>query len=161
MGVKVVAEGVETEHEVYVLKSLGVDLLQGFFFAKPLPLSNLIHASDYRKHLKLTNREADKQSSEITTLQSLAFFTQYRLDPGDPLSLAVEYFNAVQSDVLPVVTAGECVGLVDRAALNLHLTPTMGTELETAREAAIWRKPSIKSCARRKSNWLMIQTSSY
>ncbi|HDZ9226581.1 TPA: EAL domain-containing protein [Vibrio cholerae] len=141
LGVKVVAEGVETEHEVYVLKSLGVDLLQGFFFAKPLPLSNLIHASDYRKHLKLTNREADKQSSEITTLQSLAFFTQYRLDPGDPLSLAVEYFNAVQSDVLPVVTAGECVGLVDRAALNLHLTPTMGTELETAREAAIWRKP--------------------
>lgn len=43
--------------------------------------------------------------------------------------------------MLPVVTAGECVGLVDRAALNLHLTPTMGTELETSREAAMWRKP--------------------
>lgn len=30
LGVKVVAEGVETEYEVHVLKSLGVDLLQGF-----------------------------------------------------------------------------------------------------------------------------------
>ncbi len=47
--------------------------ITGILFAKPLPLSNLIHASDYRKHLKLTNREGDKQSSEITTLQSLAF----------------------------------------------------------------------------------------
>lgn len=141
LGVKVVAEGVETEYEVHVLKSLGVDLLQGFFFTEPLPLHNLIHAMEYRKHFKLATREEEKQHQEPTSLQSLAMFTQYRLDPGDPLSLAVEYFKATQSDVLPVVTAGECVGLVDRASLNLHLTPTMGTELETAREAAMWRKP--------------------
>ncbi|EEY98296.1 Rtn protein [Vibrio sp. RC586] len=139
--VKVVAEGVETEYEVHVLRSLGVDLLQGFFFAKPLPISRLIHAMDYRKNLGLSGREEEKWRKEQTTLQSLATFTQHRLDPSDPISIAVEYFNATQSDVLPVVVAGECVGLVDRAALNLHLTPTMGTELETSREAAMWRKP--------------------
>lgn len=141
LGVKVVAEGVETEYEVHVLKSLGVDLLQGFFFAKPLPMSQLIHALDYRKNFRLTAREEEKVQKELTTLQSLATFTQYRLDPGDSISLASEYFNATEAEVLPVVEKGECVGLVDRAALNLHLTPTMGTELETAREAAMWRKP--------------------
>ena len=33
----VVAEGVETEHQYRVLRDLGCDEYQGFFFARPLP----------------------------------------------------------------------------------------------------------------------------
>ena len=40
MEVKVVAEGVETRSERDTLVGLGVDLMQGFFFARPAPMPN-------------------------------------------------------------------------------------------------------------------------
>ena len=35
--VPVVAEGVEHEEEVKILKSLGCDIIQGYYFSKPVP----------------------------------------------------------------------------------------------------------------------------
>jgi EAL domain-containing protein (putative c-di-GMP-specific phosphodiesterase class I) len=37
LGVPVVAEGVETERQVQLLKSAGCDLIQGYYFSKPVP----------------------------------------------------------------------------------------------------------------------------
>jgi len=42
MGATVVAEGVETDDERQTLHKLGADILQGYFFARPLPLSQLM-----------------------------------------------------------------------------------------------------------------------
>ena len=36
LGVKMVAEGVETEEELNMLENLGVDYIQGYYFSKPL-----------------------------------------------------------------------------------------------------------------------------
>lgn len=41
MGLKVVAEGAETEEQVEMLRSFGVDGIQGYYFAKPMPLDKL------------------------------------------------------------------------------------------------------------------------
>lgn len=38
VGCKVVAEGIETEHEARVMKRLGVDFGQGYLFSRPLPV---------------------------------------------------------------------------------------------------------------------------
>ncbi len=37
MGIKIIAEGIETANELEAMKALGVDYIQGFYFAKPLP----------------------------------------------------------------------------------------------------------------------------
>ena len=37
LGVPVIAEGVETEEQLYVLKEMGCDLVQGYYFSKPVP----------------------------------------------------------------------------------------------------------------------------
>ncbi len=37
LGLKTVAEGVETEEQLAILKELGCDLGQGYLFARPLP----------------------------------------------------------------------------------------------------------------------------
>ncbi len=37
MGLEIVAEGIEEEPQIYMLKEMGVDYLQGYYFSKPLP----------------------------------------------------------------------------------------------------------------------------
>ena len=39
IGLKTVAEGVENEEQYRILQQLGCDSCQGFYFSKPLPLS--------------------------------------------------------------------------------------------------------------------------
>jgi len=46
LGLEVVAEGVETEAQLTYLKYLGCDLIQGFYFSKPLPEAALIEFLD-------------------------------------------------------------------------------------------------------------------
>ena len=41
MGIKVIAEGAETEEQVEALRSYRVDSIQGYYFAKPMPLLEL------------------------------------------------------------------------------------------------------------------------
>lgn len=41
MGLKVVAEGAETADQVDILRAFGVDSIQGYYFAKPMPLKSL------------------------------------------------------------------------------------------------------------------------
>ena len=37
LGLTTIAEGVETEEQLQALKALGCDIVQGYFFSKPLP----------------------------------------------------------------------------------------------------------------------------
>ena len=140
LGVKVVAEGVETEQEMKVLRMLGVDYLQGYLFSKPLPLENIAHANRYKAHLNVVNTTED-ESDRANTLLLLVRSNVPRLDPGDSIFLANQYVQATALDSLPVINNGQCVGLVNKAALNLHLSPSMGTELENAKESVIWKRP--------------------
>ncbi len=42
LGIKVVAEGVETMEQAYILREMGCDILQGYAFARPMPAEQLI-----------------------------------------------------------------------------------------------------------------------
>ncbi|WP_428774236.1 EAL domain-containing protein [Vibrio sp.] len=141
LNVKVVAEGVETLDEVRILKSLGIDYMQGFFFAKPKPIERLDEVLGYRDELPLELFDVPAAAVE-GTLQSIAHPGVRRLDPGEPLSLTFEYMKARPNCALPVVTDDICVGIITQADLNLHLTPAMGSDHETTYEASVWRKPA-------------------
>ena len=39
LGMRVITEGVETKEQVEHLRSLGCDMFQGYFFAKPMPVA--------------------------------------------------------------------------------------------------------------------------
>ncbi|WP_084659738.1 EAL domain-containing protein [Vibrio sonorensis] len=140
LGVKVVAEGVETEGQVEILKGLGVDYMQGYYFSRPVPLENIHKTREFESKL-LALWERVESSHQIDTLARLIGPASQHLDPGEPLRLAHEYLQDPRFDVLPVVVDRHCVGLVTRASLNLSLTPNMGTDLETSKEAQIWHRP--------------------
>ncbi|MDW2110896.1 EAL domain-containing protein, partial [Vibrio sp. 2089] len=137
LNVEVVAEGVESQRELEVLAGIGVDYMQGFLFSQALPVVLLDTA---QAHDTLFNGVMVKPTQDAM-LQS--FFHRYvrRLYPGLPLSLAVEYTNLISS--APVVALNEirCVGLITKEQVNLHMTPAMGTDLETEREHRLWKRP--------------------
>jgi EAL domain-containing protein (putative c-di-GMP-specific phosphodiesterase class I) len=53
LGIKIVAEGIETEHQAAYLRTLGCDFGQGFLFGAPIPgrdvLALLAHSNRRRK----------------------------------------------------------------------------------------------------------------
>ena len=42
MGYRIISEGVETESEMELLSSWGVDMIQGYYFSRPLPPEELL-----------------------------------------------------------------------------------------------------------------------
>lgn len=146
LDVQVIAEGIETPDEARLLSYLGVDFMQGFLFAKPVAYVEL-HDIERNIRAELQQLHAGGMTDgsdtleDATTLLSIASKSLPRLDPGEPLILANEYLKPDTINAVPVINKGECVGIVDKAQLNLHLTPAMGTEHETMKEASIWQKP--------------------
>ncbi|MEZ9718621.1 EAL domain-containing protein [Vibrio cyclitrophicus] len=146
LDVQVIAEGIETSDEARLLSHLGVDYMQGYLFAKPVDYNEL---QDAEKQVDIILRQlhtdgmtdSSDVDKEATTLYHIASKSLPRLDPGEPLFLANEYLKPDTINIIPVINKGECVGLVDKSQLNLHLTPAMGTEHETMKEANIWKKP--------------------
>lgn len=134
LGLTVVAEGVETEQELEVLMQLGVDEIQGFLFAKPEPIDQILIHEHYCSWPKGSGTASEQ------TLMLLATKNIHHLDPGDPLSLAFQYFASTESHYLPVIDERKCVGVLDRSKMHLHMTPNMGTDLENNRERENWHK---------------------
>ncbi|WP_237361503.1 sensor domain-containing phosphodiesterase [Vibrio marisflavi] len=141
LGIKVVAEGIETADEVLALKSLGVDYMQGYFFSKPVPLTQILVAGSYQDKLFDMLEEHGQLSCTSMTMSSIKSERVYKLDPGEPLSMAYRYLQSFPGTPVMVVDNKKCVGYVTEVELNFHLTPTMGTDLESSKEAAIWQRP--------------------
>jgi EAL domain-containing protein (putative c-di-GMP-specific phosphodiesterase class I) len=57
MGLKVVAEGVETEHQLQTLRGLGCDNIQGYLVSRPIPASDVEVFLDHRGSLLRLNRQ--------------------------------------------------------------------------------------------------------
>ncbi|CAH1541883.1 conserved hypothetical protein [Vibrio owensii] len=137
LNVKVVAEGVESEEELKVLASVGVDYMQGFLFSQAIPVVLLDKPQCHKKRFNGVTIKPTRDES----LLSLSHRDVRRLDPGEPLSLAVEYMNLSPNAPLVVINEKCCVGLITKEQVNLHLTPAMGTDLESERENRIWKRP--------------------
>lgn len=140
LSVKVVAEGVETRHELEVLCGLGVDFIQGYFFSKPLPLDELEKAWGYYDKLEdFLSRTSSMRRVGILSITQTHVPT---LSPRDTLEQAQMLFDSGQFDlrVVPIIDGQSCLGVVGRKELNYHITPTLGTKLETTRDLTLAKK---------------------
>jgi EAL domain-containing protein (putative c-di-GMP-specific phosphodiesterase class I) len=61
LGLKVLAEGVETERQVTILRDSGCDYIQGYYYSRPLPASQLANYLKQENILRRGNCSAEKQ----------------------------------------------------------------------------------------------------
>ena len=134
LDLEVIAEGVETAQELKIMSSIGIRFIQGYYFSKPQPLVKL-------DHIDVSSITLACSTVSEETVGILAEHSHY-IEPGDPLSLIYQHFQNTDSDYLPVVEKKTCVGFIDRNCMNLHLTPNMGTDLESSKEQSYWHKPA-------------------
>jgi len=66
---EVVAEGAETAEQVAMLQSLGCNVIQGFYFARPMPEKDMLA---FAQRGQTTGEQADGDSSEIIRLKPRA-----------------------------------------------------------------------------------------
>ncbi len=68
LGLEVVAEGVETKEQAILLKELGVDKVQGFYFYKPKPLKDILQFLELKDTSKSENirREIEEKAKKYS-----------------------------------------------------------------------------------------------
>lgn len=140
LNVRVVAEGVESRSELEVLCGLGVDFIQGYFFSKPLPLKDLEKAWGYFDKLEdFLSRTSSMRRVGILTITQTHIPS---LEPSDTLDKALALLESERYDlrVIPILDGQTCVGVVGRKELNYHITPTLGTKLETTKDLNIAKR---------------------
>jgi EAL domain-containing protein (putative c-di-GMP-specific phosphodiesterase class I) len=74
LGLKVVAEGIETEASAQRLGALGCDIGQGYFFAEPMSCERLQSWLEGRERIPVIAVPIDFQASEMTDTVTLATY---------------------------------------------------------------------------------------
>ena len=74
LGMKVVAEGIETELAADRLRALGCDIAQGYLYAKPMPLDQLERWLEGRERVPVVALPANFNADEVTDTVTLATY---------------------------------------------------------------------------------------
>lgn len=123
-GTKVVAEGVETEHELEVLDALGVDYVQGYLFKRPSrTISDVL---DYDWPSQRLIKRAEKGDDTVGDI----VFEHPTLHPDQKVNDVSEMFlTCPEKNFFPVVDDGKAVGMVWRRELMDLIARRYGPEL--------------------------------
>ncbi|HCI53927.1 MAG TPA: diguanylate cyclase [Gallionella sp.] len=117
-GTRVIAEGIETEGELQVVKDIGIALGQGYFIARPSPTPPLLASSETSRIINSNNiaifpmMEMSYRSQ--TTAQKLLSYVE-PVHPDTSNEQVFERFSSNQAlHMIPVVKNGLPVGLINR-----------------------------------------------
>ncbi len=126
LSVPVIAEGVESEDQLRALRSLGCDMVQGYFFSKPVP------ASDFEAFI-LQKKEADfirQQHTEKSEADQL-FEETSNLDDRPVEQLTAMYESRTREDARREVQKKEEQAKKNESSSHVH-SDTGGIHLKTA-----------------------------
>ena len=117
-GTQVIAEGVETEAELRVVKDIGIALGQGYYIARPSPTPPLLASTETSRIINSSNiaifPKAEYNLRTQTTAHKLLTYVE-PVHPGTLIDYIFERFNANPAlRIIPVVKKGAPLGLINR-----------------------------------------------
>lgn len=139
IGIQTLAEGVETEQQFNFLKSIGCEKIQGYYFAKPMPLEETIPFFKTRG-LEL---ERAKWTGYFDALSRIDYLTDQSLCvvDDDGICLKFLYYNKKYRDVLKrdhiddlrdweirINTPGDPISIFHRRFADQQLRKLSGTQ---------------------------------
>jgi diguanylate cyclase (GGDEF)-like protein len=117
-GTHVIAEGVETEAELRVVKDIGIAFGQGYFIARPSPTPPLLASTETSSIVNSSNiaifpKAGLNQRAQMTAHKLLTF-----VEPVHPDTLNDCVFDRFTANpalrIIPVVKSGKPLGLINR-----------------------------------------------
>jgi diguanylate cyclase (GGDEF)-like protein len=113
IGIDVIAEGVENENDLRVCREIGIDLLQGYLFAKPAP--ELIESKSLNLHIIPSQHiSGTKLFDEIICIGDINEYV-VPASVDDRVIEVLEQFNSNPKLVcIPVLCGGLLCGLINR-----------------------------------------------
>jgi diguanylate cyclase (GGDEF)-like protein len=117
-GTQVIAEGVETEAELRVVKDIGIALGQGYFIARPSPTPPLLANSETSRIISSSNIAVFPKAEINRRSQTSAHKLLTYVEPILPETLNEHVFERFSSNqalrIIPVVKGGKPLGLINR-----------------------------------------------
>ena len=117
-GTHVIAEGVETEAELRVVRDIGISLGQGYFIARPSPTPPLLASAETSRIINSSNIAIFPESEFTHRSQTTAFKLLTYIEPAHPDTvndIILERFSSNPAlRIVPVVKNGIPVGLINR-----------------------------------------------
>jgi diguanylate cyclase (GGDEF)-like protein len=118
-GTNVIAEGVETEAELKVVKELGIALGQGYFIARPSPTPCLLASTETTRIINTVEAVTSLKLEAFTltqkTAQQLITYIQPALPSTENDTIFERFCETPALRVIPIVANGIPVGLINRS----------------------------------------------
>ncbi|MBI5890224.1 MAG: EAL domain-containing protein [Nitrosomonadales bacterium] len=117
-GTHVIAEGVETEAELRVVKDIGIMLGQGYFIARPSPTPPLLASTETGRIINSSNIAIFPMAELNQRSQTTAHKLLTYVEPVHPAALNDHVFERFGANpalrIIPVVKSGKPLGIINR-----------------------------------------------
>ena len=117
-GTNVIAEGVETEAELKVVKEIGIALGQGYFIARPSPTPTLLASTETSRIINSPEKSNFFKSDAVSLTKKTALQLITYIEPALPTTENDAIFERFCENpslrVIPVVAKGIPVGMINR-----------------------------------------------
>ncbi|MBA3026497.1 MAG: GGDEF domain-containing protein [Sulfurimonas sp.] len=125
LGIKIIAEGVETKEELLVCKEIGCHYIQGYFIQRPTQeCDEILNEYEHIKELvQIDKRSKNSIQAYLDKIETLNIHSQ--------MSDIIEYFNKnKQISILPIVSANnEPYGIIQENKIKEYLYSPYGHSL--------------------------------
>jgi diguanylate cyclase (GGDEF)-like protein len=152
MGIKVIAEGIETKDEYFTCKEIGADFIQGYFVQKPQMETEKLK-EQYQKIKELFNEE--KRKGRLNKIDKDKITKIRALDINSSLYDVFVYFRENPKNFLvPIINEiGELCGVVYEEDLKPFSYSPFGASLAQNKNSKQKLKSLIKDAVSADINW--------
>ncbi|MBQ6314692.1 MAG: EAL domain-containing protein [Mogibacterium sp.] len=126
LSVPVIAEGVETEDQLHALKELGCDIVQGYFFSKPVPASEFEPFIRQKKEADLAEfeRPLAEKEEEQTHEEPQVYAGEDKLEPivipEEQSKNGIQLRTAAVFSVILAIIAAAALMIADISVTNSY-----------------------------------------